>query len=321
MAVQELLAEKKVVFICVQAALTDLVKRVAADYDQFKYFFRTQTNGPEMFTVIFNWIEMIGDQIKKDTGVEKLKVAILAEKAAWTEGMVKGAPSFLEKIGMETVGVWRPSPTATDVSAELAAIKAAGAHIIFQTFSGPVGHVVARQWGQAKIPAALVGVNTEGGTLRHWQATDQACEYQVVHGYSGPANISDKTLPLYAKFKERHEEYPAVTAYSYDAVYVLMDAAQRAGSLDRDKMVEALEKTDYMGAMGRITFQPKGHKWAHDLVWGADAYAMPASEWLNGELKVVWPDGVHGEKYKGMRYDGTVDYVNPPWLIEYWKKK
>jgi branched-chain amino acid transport system substrate-binding protein len=321
LAIQEILAEKKIIFINTQAAHPALVERVNKDYNKFKYFFRVQTNSTELNDAIYAYVSMIADQIKKELGIDKVKVAIVAEKAAWTDAAVKSAPAILAKMGMETVGVWRPSPTASDVSAELNAVKASGAHIIFQQFSGPVGHVVARQWGQAKIPVALAGVNTEGGTLRHLQATGGGCDYEVVHGIFGRAVMSPKTLPLYKKFMDEHKELLSATASSYDCVYVLADAVKRAGSLDSDKVVDALEKTDYMGAMGRITFNPKGHIWAHDLKWGAKYYTMAASQWQNGELKVVWPDGKHGEAYKGVHWEGQVDYKLPPWMKSYWAGK
>ncbi len=321
LAIQELLAEKKIIFINTQAAHPALVERVNANYERFKYYFRIQTNSTELNDAIYAYVSMIADQIKKELKIDKVNVAIVAEKASWTDAAVKSAPAILAKMGMETVGVWRPSPTASDVSAELNAVKAAGAHIIFQQFSGPVGHVVARQWGQAKIPVALAGVNTEGGTLRHLQATGGGCDYEVVHGIFGRAVMSPKTLPLYKKFLGKHKELLSATASSYDCVYVLADAIKRAGSLDSNKVVSALEKTDYMGAMGRITFNPKGHKWAHDLKWGAKYYTMAASQWQNGELKVVWPDGEHGEAYKGMSWEGRVDYKLPPWMKSYWAEK
>lgn len=41
------------------------------------------------------------------------------------------------------------------------------------------------------------------------------------------------------------------TSSSYMAVYVLRDAIERAGSLDADAVVAALEKTDIMGVYSR----------------------------------------------------------------------
>lgn len=319
LAIQELLADKRVIFLNTQAAHPNLIARVNENYDRFKYFFRLQTNAAELGKAMYAYIDMIGDKLKEELKIDKCNVAIVAEKAAWTEGLVKGAPGELEKIGMKVIGVWQPSATATDVTAELRAVKGAGAHIIFQLFSGPVGNVISREWGQVKIPAALAGTNTEGGTFKHWEATGGACQYEVVHGIFGPAKMSPKTLPLWDKVVAKHKEFLAATAVGYDAIYVLVDAAQRAGSLESDKVLAALEKTDYVGFMGRITFYPKGHKWTHDMKWGAKLYSMAANQWQDGKLKVIWPDGKHGAGYEGVRWEGTAELKLPPWVVQYWK--
>ena len=44
------------------------------------------------------------------------------------------------------------------------------------------------------------------------------------------------------------------------AVYALKDAIERAGSLNPDAVVAALEKIDMMGVYGRIRFNPKNHQ-------------------------------------------------------------
>ncbi|MDP1051849.1 hypothetical protein, partial [Klebsiella quasipneumoniae] len=77
-----------------------------------------------------------------------IKVAIVAEQAMWADPMVAAAENYIPRMGMEVVGVWRPSPRATDVSAELAAIQRTDAHMVFTIFSAPVGVALARQAGE-----------------------------------------------------------------------------------------------------------------------------------------------------------------------------
>ena len=51
---------------------------------------------------------------------------------------------------------------------------------------------------------------------------------------------------------------PAYTGYTaYDDVYIIADAIKRAGSTDPDKIVAAMEKTDFDGTIGRIEFYGK----------------------------------------------------------------
>jgi branched-chain amino acid transport system substrate-binding protein len=137
--------------------------------------------------------------------------------------------------------------------------------------------------------------------------------------------ITEKTIPFYDKMVDKTKQNPTYIAVdAYDAVYVIKDAIERAGSLDTDAVLAALEKTDYRGAMGRIKFFPKNHEWPHDLVWGPGYVTWVDTQWRDGNLVTVWPDGkarLGMKDLEGLRYKGTVDYKLPPWMIEYWKNK
>ena len=115
-----------------------------------------------------------------------VKVAIVAEKLAWTEGMVKAAQGIIPKMGLELVGTWQPSALATDVTAELSAIQKSGANLIFTVFSGSVGITFARQAGELKIPALSGGHQCrvpKGRFLGSHQGYGKLCHY---HEYLCP---------------------------------------------------------------------------------------------------------------------------------------
>jgi branched-chain amino acid transport system substrate-binding protein len=66
MAIQELLADKRTIFLNTQAAHPKLIQRVYEDYDRFKYFFRLQTNAAELGNAMYAYIDMIGDKVKEE---------------------------------------------------------------------------------------------------------------------------------------------------------------------------------------------------------------------------------------------------------------
>ena len=85
-----------------------------------------------------------------------------------------------------------------------------------------------------------------------------------------------------------------------------------------------MEKTDYAGAVGRMAFHPRDHKWAHEGIWGPGYVTYIGAQWQDGKLEVVWPDGrpLWGdESWRKVRYKGTVDYKLPPAVLSYWKGK
>jgi branched-chain amino acid transport system substrate-binding protein len=92
------------------------------------------------------------------------------------------------------------------------------------------------------------------------------------------------------------------TSSSYMAVYVLKDAIQRAGSLDSNKVVEALEKTDMMGVYGRVRFDPKSHQIipSTDPKEGAVGSIL---QWQDGKRVVVYPKSI-----------AMGEILLPPWM-------
>jgi branched-chain amino acid transport system substrate-binding protein len=157
LAMQDIAMDYKKIFIGCGAAHPKLCIRVAEDYKRYKYFFRgTPFNSRFLVKTCFIQMATVGGIMKKYLGIPKVKVAIAAEKV---DPMIKAAEGFIPKMGMEVVGIWRPSAVATDLTAELSAIQRSGAHMIFTTFSSSVGIPFARQAGELKIPAVQVGIN------------------------------------------------------------------------------------------------------------------------------------------------------------------
>ncbi|MCK4722849.1 MAG: ABC transporter substrate-binding protein, partial [Dehalococcoidia bacterium] len=208
------------------------------------------------------------------------------------------------------VGTWRPSDTATDVTAELTAIEDAGAHIIFTTISGPMGIVYAKQWGEKQVPAASVGINVEVQKQGFWDATDGYGNYETgLNTFAEGVQITDQTVPFFNTFADRFGQFPTYNAGTYEALFILKDAIEAAGTVDSDAVVVELEKTDRIGTAGRIVFDDN-----HDVIWGPGYVTAVGVQWRDGEMLAVWPpaDG----SWEGVAYEGVVEYELPPWVIE-----
>jgi branched-chain amino acid transport system substrate-binding protein len=129
-----------------------------------------------------------------------------------------------------------------------------------------------------------------------WDATDGKGEYtlcNVVNAGNAPSNATPWTMKFYDAYTKRWEIEPEGlgTSSSYMAVYVLKDAIERAGSLDPDKVVAALEGTDMMGVYGRLRFDPKSHQVipSTDPKEGAVGSIL---QWQNGQRVVVYPKSI-----------------------------
>jgi len=304
LVMQDVAMDYETIFLGCGAATSLLCTRLAEDYDRYKYWFRvTPFRDLNLVGVCLQTLGLAGAIMQQGLGLEPpLKVAILAEQAEWADGMVGAYQVYVPaQLGMEIVGVWRPSAVATDVAAELAAIEASGAHIILTVISGPVGIPYARQLGELEIPVASVGINVEAQKLGFWEATGGYGNYDTtLHTYAQGVALTDKSIPFVDAFIDRFGETPTYNAGTYDAIYLLKEAIERAGSLDADAVIVELEKTDYITTSGRLVFTGRDTDNPHDVTYGPGYVTGISTQWQDGELKAVWPWDPAGAPYEGI---------------------
>ncbi len=322
---QDIAMENKKIFIGVGAAHDELCNRVAKNYNTYKYWFRgSPFNSSFLGRTSFIHLATVGAILKQSLNIPKVKVAIVAEKAEWTEPMIKAAEGTLPKMGMEIVGVWRPSPVATDVTAELSAIQRSEAHMIFTIFSSSVGIPFARQAGELKIPAVQVGINVEAQKDGFWQATQKMGNYvTTMNTYARGVEYNELTKPFVDGYVKRFNETPTYTADTYAAiVYTLAPVIEKLGTLDPDKLVAFMENDVHKAPSGVVAYLKDAEgRHLHELRWGPGYLTSLGVQWQDGELKGFWPN-----KWKAVpeapeiTYKGIVSYKIPPWVIEKYKK-
>ena len=315
LAMQDVTAEyKKIFLICGSGSHPEITDRVGKDYETHKYFFRpAPINARNIVTLELANVAEIARVLKKSLGIEKPKVALLFEAAKWLDPQIPYYQKLFPKMGIEVVGLWRMSIKAMDVSAQLQAIRASGAHIILAMTSGPVAIPLYRQIGELQIPAAVTGVNVEAEGAKFWEATGGMCVYGGVTAQRSDVAMTERTLPFYKKFREKYKMRPTLTSGSYDSILILKEGIEKAGSLDPDKVVAALEKTDFNGTMGRVVFDKKNH----DNTFGPGYLTGVGVQWLPGEkIGTYWP-----HKWKGVTYEGVEEFQFSPWMVKYWKNK
>jgi len=322
---QDIAMEHKKIFIGCGAAHNELCERVAKNYNTYKYFFRgTPYNSTYLVRAAFIHLGTVAAVVKQSLNIPKIKVAVVMEKALWADPMIPAAEGAIPKMGMEIAGVWRPSPVATDVTAELSAIQRSEAHIIFMIFSSSVGIPFARQAGELKIPAIQVGINVEAQKEAFWQATQGMGNYVITSNtYARGVEANELTKPFVDTYIKRFGEVPTYTSDTYAAiVYGLAPSIEQAGSLDSDKIVSILEERVYKVPSGIVKYMKDAEgRPLHELTFGPGFLTGIATQWQDGKLAGVWPN-----KWKmtpespEVTYKGMVPIKIPPWMIEKYKK-
>jgi branched-chain amino acid transport system substrate-binding protein len=158
----------------------------------------------------------------------------------------------------------------------------------------PESSILLKQWYDMKLPALPFGSTLAAAEQPgFWKATEGKgayCLANVVNAGNAPSNATEWTMKFYDAYTKRWNIEPEGlgSSSSYMSVYVLKDAIERAGTIDSDKVVTALEETDMMGVYGRIRFNPKSHQVipSFDPAEGAVGSIF---QWQDGKRVVVFP--------------------------------
>lgn len=264
--------------------------KIKKEPDKYKYCFRVCLNARYLVGYLAKTLAYMG----KEFGFKKLYVMnqdVLWAKATgkYTSGLVS------KKMGYEVVGTQVYPTGSSDFSAGLIKAKTLGAQVIMPIFDMPQSGILLKQWRDMKIPAILSGFISPMAGPGAWKTFDQKIggllnvNFEI--GSAIPASKYAPAKEFYEKYAKKYGkpmEAGHGPAPSYDAVYILAEAIERAGTLDPDKLVAELEKTDRKGVIGRIKFDD-----GHQVIYGDDPAKTAAAcvaQWTNdGKRVIVFP--------------------------------
>jgi branched-chain amino acid transport system substrate-binding protein len=278
----------KTPFVTPGAASNEISKSVHADYEKNKYTFHGYlTSAALALSVCDAAKELLVDQKHMKTAV------IMSEDAAWTKPLDVGYEECLPKIGLKVVDHIRFSPDTTDFTPIFNKVEAAKPDVIITGISH-VGVQPTVQWKNQQVPIPMFGISSQATNETFGKDTNDAAEGVLYQGVSGPnVAVTPKSVPFAEDFKKRYGNYPSYAGYTaYDEVYYIADAVKRAGSVEADKVVDALEKTDWEGTIGRVQFYGKDDPFTHSIKYGKGLITGLMLQWQGGKQVAVWPKEV-----------------------------
>ena len=286
-------ARFRVPLLVTGAASPDITKPVRETYNTHKYIFRVWVNS-ESQAISLGYV--CRDILAAKAGFTRY--AIDAENLVWARDYVNVLKPRLREYGLDVVYETFHDPATTDFTPIFRGAQAARAQVLLQVISNEAGYTIVKQWRDQRVPLALAGNNNPSYLISSfWKDTEGACDYELSAYVKAP--LTEKSLPFWEKFERRFGESPFYTGTgTYDAIYLLKEAAERAGSLRADDLVAALEQTDYRGVCGRIRFDER-----HEVLTGPDDFPVSYGQWRNGQKIAVWP-----AKF------ALGEYQVPPWL-------
>lgn len=276
------------------AATTEITRRVHDDYDHQKYVFQSYISSTQMADIVCASVRPL---LVRDLHMKT--AVVMSEDAAWSLPLDAEYEKCLPAAGLTIADHIRLSPDTTDFTPLFERIEAKKADVIITGISH-VGVQPTVQWKQQEVPLVVYGVSSQPSSSTFWKDTNGAAEGVVYNVVTSPdVAVTPKTIPFAKAYQAKYGNVPGFAAYtSYDDVYMWAAAIKKAGSADPDKIVAAMEQTDYVGTIGRIQFLPKEDPATHGIRVGDGFVTGLMTQWQAGNQVTVWPEAVATGKMK-----------------------
>ena len=225
--------------------------------------------------------------------------------------MAQGTIGLAKKKGLQVVLTEAYPKGTTDFSAILSKVRAANPDVLgASTIPFDDAVAITRQSKALNINPKMYAVAVGAAQPKFYEVLGRTAEFvygssqwepELVTLRAGGLIPIARQYPGAREFVEAHNrEYPGgdlsfYTAAGYGGCQVLTEAVKRAGSLDRDKIRDAILKLDFNTVYGAFKVDQDGFQVAHKMV---------TFQWQDGKKVIVWPEELAAIKAR---------FPTPPW--------
>ena len=218
------------------------------------------------------------------------KVALISENAGFGKSGHDQALLVAPHYGIDIVADEVYSPKDPDVTAQLTKIRnAAGVQAIFNFGFGQGPAIVTKNYKQLGITQPLYqshGVASKDYIRLAGDAADGVRLPAAGLVIAEQLAATDPQKPVVSAFKKDYEaafksEVSTFAGHAYDGLQIALSAIQRAGSSDKAKIRDEIEKTSgYVGTGGVVSMSPTDHM-------GLNLSAFHMVEIVKGDWKML----------------------------------
>jgi branched-chain amino acid transport system substrate-binding protein len=305
LAAMDIYAKYKVINIATISMTPKFESLIAGEKQKYKYCFRMCLDSANLALTLQDLMKYLA----KEFGFNKVFIA--TQDALWAVGTGALMDKWFKENGWTVVAFEKyPMNAPGDFSTGLMKAKIGGAQVILPIFDMAQAGTLVKQWKAMKVPAVMAGFNSCLIGAKAWDTFNTFGEdidgtlnvvFELGHL---PVKAYPPSIRFYDAYKKRYRaevQGGHGVSGAYDAVYVLVNAIEKAGTLDPDKVSDAMEKTDMAGSVGRIRFSE-----GHQLQFGSDPKTGACAtvfQWRKAQRVEVYPEAIA---------DGKI--IKPSWM-------
>lgn len=224
-------------------------------------------------------------------------VAFVNEDTLFPKATVQGSIELAKAKGLEVVFTEAYPKGNTDFSAILTKVRAANPDVLGAATYFDDAVAITRQMKELNVNPKMYGVTVGGDLPKFYELLGKNAEFV----YGATQWEPELPYPGAKEFKESYEkEFPGQdlsyhSAGGYAGCQILIEAVRRAGSLDPEKIREAVLAMDLTTVYGGFKVDQDGFQISHKMVM---------FQWQEGQKVIVWPDELAA---------GKARFPTPPW--------
>ena len=194
------------------------------------------------------------------------KIAIVHDKTTYGQGLADAAKKFMNEGGVKEVLYEGVNTGEKDYSAIVSKIKASGADFLMWGGLHTEGGLIVRQMRDQGLNTVMI--SGDGITDNEFASIGGPGVEGTLMSFGPDPRNNPAAKDVVAKFRAKGFEPEAYTLYSYAAVQIMKEAAERAKSTDPKKMAEVMHSGQpFKTVIGDIAYDKKGDRTSVDFVW------------------------------------------------------
>ncbi len=237
-------------------------------------------------------------------------IALINEDSIFPHAVVKGASELAKKRGLQVVFAEHYPKGTTDFSAILTRVRATTPDALGAATYFDDAVAITRQMKELNLNPRMYAATIGVGQPEFYKQLGRSAEFVYGPSQWEPEFVTIRAgglIPIARQYpgarefvEAHHREYPGAdlsyqTAAGYAGCQVLTEAVKRAGSLDSEKIRDAILKLDFNTVFGAFKVDADGLQIAHKMV---------TIQWQEAKRVIVWPAELA---------PGKPRFPTPPW--------
>jgi branched-chain amino acid transport system substrate-binding protein len=194
------------------------------------------------------------------------KIAIVHDKTTYGQGLADAAKGFMNAGGKKEVLYEGVNAGEKDYSAIVSKIKASGAEYLMWGGLHTEGGLIVRQMRDQGIKTVMI--SGDGITDTEFASVGGPGVEGTLMSFGPEPRNNPNAKAIVAEFAAKGFDPQGYTLYSYAAMQIIKQAAEKANSLDPKKLADVMHSgISFKTVIGDIAYDKKGDRTTVDYVW------------------------------------------------------